>query len=1241
MARRKLSGRVHSEKPSRGLSSATIHYHYGDVLDPFCLLEILRTANPDEIYHLAAQSHVGLSFSTSTYTSDVDALGTLRVLESIIALGLEKKVWFYNACSSEVFGDVKEQVQNENTPFNPRSSYAVAKLYSYYTTVNFRDQGVFAVNEILFNHESPRRATASTIIQAAWALLVGIYTEQYGLQKIQHLNEDARAACNFQSLLVVQAALEPRGGDHILQMANSFLSVDCALMLECEIHDRNTVFRATFDDQVLSDVQITRMLYQLEHLVQRLPSGSPWIQVKELQGINDNDIAQILEWNSADNAGTEVISTVHELIGQMVIDAPSAAAISSWDGQLSYGLLNVYSSRLATYLQHECGVRNGSLVAICFEKSMWVVVSMLAVLKAGGACVPMDPKSPSGRLQTLLDGLGNDSAGLIMTSTLHAKGMGKPRSIGDIFATLIHGGCVCIPSEHDMMNNLGGAIRSLRANQVSLTTSLASHLRPEEVPELKTLIIAGEAISKDIIEAWADHVSLINTYGPAECTVYCTGKANIERCDHPSNIGRGVGAIIWLTDPEEPNRLAPIGAVGEILIEGPRVARGYLGNVAQTKSAFLRDLAWSKRQDPALRRRFYRTGDLGSYNHDGAIAFIGRNDDQVKIYGQRLEIGEVEHQLRVSLPSTVQVAVSVVVPKHAGKALGAFIVLGDDDDNRDESLLCTSSRSLEQFRHLMEGLVARLGNVLPSYMIPQVYIPIRSLPLSASGKVDRKRLQNVASNYSFEQLSALHGLEAQIPRHPSTTMEKLLRALWKELLKIEEISLEGNFFRLGGDSVLSMQLVSISCARGVTFTVQNIFWNASLRGLAATAREDTQTAELAPIPANQIEDIYPSTFLQRRMIIGQKRASSEPRDYQAQLVFALPGSLDVEQFQAAWNSASRRHSILRTRLIRYSAEIFQVVVKDNITWAEAVSLEAFLHQDRFDNMTFGKALGRFAIVQEEGNNERNFVLTNQHAIYDAFSLSLLFSEVEKTYLGTAPSISMPPQMNSYIKYLVEADRHAAVGFWSSYLAGTDTKPLHRPGEPFPKITIRTVVFDIPIVRDRDLTLSTIIETATGLALAHHIGCTDVILCSVRLGRSGSVARLEELVGPTNTVVPLRALQGKMLQHEHLGFFELKEMEDLSPVLQHSYHVNVDPAPTSVLGTGLGMRLHQTQMRNADPLRVYVDLNAGRLELNIRSDDDYVPEVKVKEILADIRNVISRFVRMFPGEGTTVGEIFGE
>ncbi|KAI0123655.1 hypothetical protein BJ170DRAFT_586415 [Xylariales sp. AK1849] len=1264
--------------------------------------------------------------------------------------------------------------------------------------------------------------TASTIIQAAWALLIGIYTnssdivlgvtlngrtapvpgidlvpgptlttvpfrvslkrdqtlekllqdiqeqyfsilqfEQYGMQKIQHLDESARAACNFQSLLVVQAALGAKdAGTRLLELSSSSLSVDCVLMLECDLHESRNVLRATFDDQVLSAAQVLRMLRQLEHLVHRLSTDSPSTEICELQTISDDDVAQIQEWNSMSDVPPIAHSTVHELIRQIVIDSPSAVAISAWDGETSYKTLDGYSSRLASYLQSQYGIQTGSLVAICFEKSMWTVVSMLAVLKAGGACVPMDPKSPPARLRTLLSGLGEDSSNLVITSPLHARGLGRlgtrvlavgPRlistldesrtllgetsspadlafvvftsgstgapkgvmlehrtfcssalahgfftrlsrgsrvlqfaahtfdiSIGDIFATLIHGGCVCIPSEHDRLNDLGGAIRSLKVNHVSLTTTVASHLRPEEVTELKTLVVAGEAMSKDIIDTWADQVVLVDMYGPAECTVYCIGKADIKRHDHPSNIGRGVGATIWLVDPEEPNRLAPIGAVGELLIEGPNLARGYLGNVAQTKSAFLEDLAWSKSQHSTTRRRFYRTGDLGSYNADGTIAFIGRNDDQVKIHGQRLEIGEVEHQLRMSLPSTVEVAVSIVTPKDSGKSLGAFLVVGDDSGSADEGLLCTSPTSLEQFRGLMEGLVAQLDNALPSYMVPQIYIPIRSLPLSASGKVERKKLQSEASNHSLEQLSALQGLEARTHKPPSTRMEKRIETLWAELLGTHNIGVDDNFFRLGGDSVLAMQLVSIARTKDLTLTVQDIFQNPSLSSLAATVNEDMKIAKIAPfsllqgldvaelcqqatlqcnIHAAQIEDIYPCTFLQRRMILGQKRTASEPRDYQAQLVFSLPASLDLRRFKAAWDLAIRRNSILRTRLINKTSEIFQVVVNETASWAEATSLEEYLHKDRFHNMTFGKALARFAIVQSEDSLERNFVLSIQHAVYDAFSFSLLFGEVEQSYFNGASSPLPPPQMNQYMKYIVEADKDAAVHFWTSCLAGTNTKPLHRPGEPFPNITTRTVVFDMPNVHNSEITLSTMIEVATGLVLAHHIGCVDVILRSVRLGRGGPVARLEELIGPTITVIPLRvrldklqkasdllhtaqALQSEMLQHEHLGFFELKEMNHLAAILQHSYHVNVNPAPTSVLGRGLGMELHQTQMRNADPLGVYADLNGERLELNIRSDDEYVPGAKVEAILADIRRVLLRFAKLGLRE-VTVGEILGD
>ena len=132
--------------------------HYGDLTDSTSLIRLISEIKPDEIYNLAAQSHVRVSFDSPEYTSDTDALGNLRILEAIRLLGLCKKVKFYQASTSELYGDTKEVMQNEQTPFKPRSPYACAKLFAYWTTVNYREAyGMFAVNGILFNHESPRR----------------------------------------------------------------------------------------------------------------------------------------------------------------------------------------------------------------------------------------------------------------------------------------------------------------------------------------------------------------------------------------------------------------------------------------------------------------------------------------------------------------------------------------------------------------------------------------------------------------------------------------------------------------------------------------------------------------------------------------------------------------------------------------------------------------------------------------------------------------------------------------------------------------------------------------------------------------------------------------------------------------------------------------------------------------------------------------------------------------------------
>jgi len=165
------------------------HLHYGDLSDSSNLTRIIKEVQPDEVYNLAAQSHVAVSFEAPEYTADVDALGTLRILEAIRFLGLEKKTKFYQASTSELYGEVREIPQTETTPFHPRSPYAVAKMYAYWITVNYRESyGMYACNGILFNHESPRRG--ETFVTRK--ITRGIANIAQGLEKCLYLgNMDA------------------------------------------------------------------------------------------------------------------------------------------------------------------------------------------------------------------------------------------------------------------------------------------------------------------------------------------------------------------------------------------------------------------------------------------------------------------------------------------------------------------------------------------------------------------------------------------------------------------------------------------------------------------------------------------------------------------------------------------------------------------------------------------------------------------------------------------------------------------------------------------------------------------------------------------------------------------------------------------------------------------------------------------------------------------------------------------
>jgi non-ribosomal peptide synthetase component F len=226
--------------------------------------------------------------------------------------------------------------------------------------------------------------------------------------------------------------------------------------------------------------------------------------------------------------------------------------------------------------------------------------------------------------------------------------------------------------------------------------SVVALLEPNDIRSLQILGVGGEAMSKESIEKWSPYVHLVVLYGPAECTIVSVGREGIKSGDDPCIIGRGIGSIIWIVDANDHNKLAPVGAVGELVIEGPILARGYLNDEPKTERSFIENPAWLPTRDSeTLRRRMYLTGDLVHYMADGSVKIIGRKDTQVKLEGRRIELGEIEHHVQQALPSKPFLAVELVKSADGNRPsiLAAFLRVESDylpPDQEDGKYIASS-----------------------------------------------------------------------------------------------------------------------------------------------------------------------------------------------------------------------------------------------------------------------------------------------------------------------------------------------------------------------------------------------------------------------------------------------------------------------------------------------------------------------------------------------------------------------
>jgi aryl carrier-like protein len=278
--------------------------------------------------------------------------------------------------------------------------------------------------------------------------------------------------------------------------------------------------------------------------------------------------------------------------------------------------------------------------------------------------------------------------------------------------------------------------------------------------------------------------------------------------------------------------------VGELLIEGPIQARGYLNDVEKTAVAFIEDPAWADHFAPGRGRRFYKTGDLVRYNSDGTLDFVGRKDTQVKVRGQRLELGEVEHHLSSLVPGHWQVTVEMIRPtsRDGDPILAGFICVEERPYHTANTADTAFAPAMVDTVHAkLQELEIALAAQLPTHMMPGVYIPLQHLPLMSSGKTDRLRLRQLGGQLIAEQLTAC-SVGERTKRAPSTDMEVTLQRLLAEVLHLEpsSIGVDDSFFRLGGDSIKAMRLVAAARDEGIVLTVADTFQAATLSNMAKT-----------------------------------------------------------------------------------------------------------------------------------------------------------------------------------------------------------------------------------------------------------------------------------------------------------------------------------------------------------------------------------------------------------------------
>ncbi len=684
---------------------------------------------------------------------------------------------------------------------------------------------------------------------------------------------------------------------------------------------------------------------------------------------------QLARWNDAP-VPVPAAGGVHELVAARVGVGPDAVAVTCGGVSLSYGGLEERANRLAQYLRG-VGVGAETVVGLCLPPGVGMVVVMLAVWKAGGAWLPLDPGYPPERLGFMLadsqvtvlvseraaaQGLASElPAGRIRTIALDDRvvgaavaampavpppgvvaagqlayviytsgstgapkgvqvthgglvnyvvwaaggygvdaGRGAPLhtslafdlTVTSVFLPLVTGSAVVV-SQPGGVEGLAAVLRE--GNAFGLVKVVPGHLvllrellsAGELASAAWRLVVGGEALAGADVRSWLEKAPgtvIVNEYGPTETVVGCCVFEVTAGQEVPELVPIGApaaGTRLYVLDRDL--RLAPVGVAGELFIGGAQVARGYGGRPGLTAERFVADLFAGDGS------RLYRSGDRVRWRADGLLEFLGRADEQVKIRGFRVEPGEVEAALAAH-PAVAQAAVAAREDQPGDRRLVAYLVPADPKEGIPP----------------LSELRAFVGRRLPGFMVPAVFTELASLPLTASGKLDRAALPS--PDAARPELAG--GYVA-----PATPAEELLAGIWAQVLGITRVGVTDSFFDLGGHSLLATQVISrVRGVFGVEVALAALFDQPTVAGLAAVVEGTAPGVAVPPVTAAGRGGRLPLSFGQQRLwFLDQLDPGSV--EYSMPSPVRLGADLDVAALGAALGAVVGRHEVLRTRLV--------------------------------------------------------------------------------------------------------------------------------------------------------------------------------------------------------------------------------------------------------------------------------------------------------------------------------------